>query len=175
MKINIFSSLDLMLYRIEANKVQPIRDWPEYFMSYKLVIYKPKLLSLGKYDLNPFINSLWQLLTFGKTRVLLLFDKTVKVHYFYFTPKTYRFGYMNKTDINLAQAFTWPAYRRKGILTNVLKLIFAYNSNKCKYIWGYCHIDNSASQKALERAGMEFVSYARMSRFTRIVHMVEEL
>ena len=42
-------------------------------------------------------------------------------------------------------------------------------------MWVYCDILNVASQKAIERAGYKFVSYAVMNRYTKIVRMVDKL
>jgi len=168
-------SIDLMLYRIAASKVESISDWPEYFMGYKLVIYKPSLFNLRKYDSEMVVNLLWYIITLGKVYILYLFDKETIVHSCYFTSKTYRFGYMSGNDINIGQATTNPDYRGRGILTNVLKLIPTYHVNKCEYHWGYCNIINLASQKALERAGFEFVSYAKMNTRTKIVEPFDRI
>jgi hypothetical protein len=165
--------LDVMLYRFSPGNIQPVYEWPESYLGYKLIIYKPGLFTLGKYGLNPFINFLWYLITKGDIKVLLLFDGNVMVHSFYISPKTYRYSYMGKNDINLAQAMTKPEYQGKGILTNVLKLITSYYAGKSADVWVYCHISNMASQKANVRAGFEFVGYAKLSRFTRIVRIVK--
>ncbi|MHC1775883.1 MAG: GNAT family N-acetyltransferase [Lentimicrobium sp.] len=168
-------SIDLKLYRIEASSVEPIIEWPEYFMGYKLVVYKPDLFNLGKYDSNMIVNLLWYVITLGRVYILYLFDNETIVHSCYFTSKTFRFGYMSKNDINLGQATTNPEYRGKGIMTNVLKLIFAYHANKCEYLWGYCDVVNLASQKAIEKAGFKFVCYAKMNTLTKIVRLVDKL
>ncbi len=167
-------SLKLKLYRISTSNIEPISNWPDYFLGYRLVVYKPNLYNLHKYDSDLIVNFLWYIISFGRVYILYLFDNETIVHSCYFTSKTYRFGYMSANDINLGQATTNPEYRGRGIMTNVLKLIFSYHAKKCEYLWGYCDIVNLASQKAIERAGFTFVSYAKMNLITKIVKPVKE-
>jgi len=82
---------------------------------------------------------------------------------------------MNKNDIHHQQAFTNPSYRGRGIFTNMLKLIPSVYKKRDRFVWVYCDVVNIASQKAIERAGYEFVSYAKMNRLTKIVKMVDKL
>ena len=143
-------------------------------MGFNLVIYKPGLFSLGKYKTKCIINLLWYIITLGRVRILLLLENNLVVHSIYITSKTYRFAYMNKKDINIGQAETLPDYRGRGIFTNLMKLILEYFSNTDISVWVYCDINNIASQKAIERAGFEFVSDAKISKLTRIVHVLEK-
>lgn len=165
--------LELKLYRISTAKLKPLSKWPDSLIGFKLVIYKPDIFSLGKFGFHPLRNLFWYVVTGGSVKILLLFDKDVLIHSFYISKKTYRYGYMTRKDINLGQATTIPAYQGRGILTNVLKLIFSYYAGRAEFVYTYCHVDNIAPQKANERAGMEFISYAKMSRMTRIVRTVQ--
>ena len=144
-------------------------------MEFKLVVYKPDLFRLGKYNTKYFINLIWYIITFGRVSILLLLDDKMVVHSVYFTPRTFRFAYMNKNDINIGQAETLPEYRGRGIFYFVMKLIMEYYAGKDILIWSYCDVDNKVVQKAFEKAGFEFVSYAKMSKLTRVVRSVEKI
>lgn len=162
------------LYRISTADVKPINEWPESVSGYKLVSYTPNLFSLGKYGTNFLVNLMWYILCGRKFLILLLFDQEVIVHYYYITSKTYRFGYMNKEDINLGQTFTLPSYRGRGIHTSMERVIRSYYAQKPRFLWGYVDIGNKASQRVMEKSGFEFVSYAKMSTMTGIVRKIND-
>jgi RimJ/RimL family protein N-acetyltransferase len=169
------AELNLKLYKISTDEVESIDSWPEYFMGYKLIVYKPGLFSRPEHGTNFIRNLLWNIISLKRYTILLLYDNDILVHSKGITCKTYRFGYMGKNDLHHQQAFTNPDYRCKGILTNILKLIPSYYKKDHKLVWVYCDVVNTASQKAIEKAGYKFVSYAKMNTFTKIVRLVDKL
>jgi hypothetical protein len=162
----------LTLYKIPCKEVKGLNQWPESYLGYKLILYKPGLFRLSQYGSNAIVNFLWYITTFGRFRILFLLDKEIVVHYSYITPKIYRFPFMKNNDMQIGPCATNPDYQKKGIFTDVLKLISECYANKSDSIWTYTTLTNLASQKAFERAGFHFFSYANMSLKTKIVRII---
>ena len=167
--------LKLKLYKISSCDVEHISQWPEDFMGFKLILYKPKIFERAKYNTSYLRNVILCLISKGQYELLLLYDGNIKVHSKGTIGKTFRYPYMNKVDLHGQQAFTNSLYQRKGIFTSILKLIPSVLKPDFHEMWVYCDILNVASQKAIERAGYKFVSYAVMNRYTKIVRMVDKL
>ncbi|MBE0675149.1 MAG: GNAT family N-acetyltransferase, partial [Bacteroidales bacterium] len=163
------NSLDLMVYNISTESIKPVTEWPETVLGFKLVDFRPKLFSLGRYGFDPFLNFMWYITSRGRFNILLLLDNELIVHSVYVTSKTYRFLYMGKDDINIGQAMTLPEYRGIGIGTALFKVIVAYYADRPRYLWANCALNNKASQRVFEKMEMKFVAYARMSMLTRII------
>jgi hypothetical protein len=166
---------EMVLFKISTTDILPISQWPEQLLGFKLIIYKPSLMSLSQFGTSPLVNLLWYLATINRFCILVLLDKETVVHYSYITPRMFRFLFMEKCDKQIGPCATNIDYQKRGIFTEVLKLIPAYYANKSNSIWTYTTITNSASRKAFERAGYEFVSHAKMNLITKIVRLVDRL
>lgn len=162
----------ILVYKISTSDVPAFNEWPEHFLGYKLIIYKPDILNLSQFGTSSFVNLLWYITTLGRFGILVLLDKDVVVHYSYITPKVFRFPFMGRNDQQIGPCVTHPDYRGKGIFTNVLKLIPAYYSRKSDLVWTYTTQDDIAAQKAFNNSGYEFFAYADMSLKTKIVKII---
>lgn len=162
----------LLVYKISASDKLPVYQWPEIYMGYKLIMYKPNVLNLSLYGTSSIVNLLWYITTFSRFSILVLLDKDIVAHYSYITPKVFRFPFMGRMDQQIGPCVTHPDYRGKGIFTNVLKLIPAYYSKKCDLVWTYTTQDDIAAQRAFDKAGYVFYSYADMSLKTKIVRII---
>lgn len=167
--------VNLKVYKISADHFEPIKQWPDYFMGYKLVVYKPELFSKPKYGSSFLRNLLWNIITFNGYIVLYLFDNDNIVHSKEIVTRNFRVRYMGKRDIHHQQAFTYPAYRGLGISTNMHYLIGGYYMNKCDNFWVYHDIVNTASQRVMEKVGYKFVSYAKLNSKTKIISLIYKL
>ena len=167
--------LKLKLYKISSSDIEHIIHWPDYLMGYRVVIYKPKIFERAQHNTSYLRNVAMYLISRGHYELLLLYDGDIQVHSKGTIGKAYRYPYMSKTDLHGQLAVTNPRYRRKGIFTSILKLIPSVLKPDFHEMWVYCDILNVASQKAIERAGYKFVSYAVMNRYTKIVRMVDKL
>ncbi|MHC1775881.1 MAG: GNAT family N-acetyltransferase [Lentimicrobium sp.] len=162
----------LLVYKIPASDIQYINQWPDIYMGYKLIMYKPNILNLSQFGTSSLVNLLWYITTFGRFSILVLLDKDVVVHYSYITPKVFRFPFMGRRDQQIGPCVTHPDYRGKGIFTNVLKLIPAYYANESDLVWTYTTQDDIAAQKAFAKAGYSFYAFADMSLKTKIVKII---
>jgi len=162
----------LTLYKISCNEVTGINKWPETYLGYRLILYKPGLFRLSQYGSNAVVNILWYFVTLGKFRILFLLDKETVVHYSYITPKTYRFPFMKNNDVQIGPCATNSEYQKRGIFTEVLKLIPSFYAYQSDAVWTYTTLTNLASQKAFAKAGYQFYSYAMMSLRTKIVRLI---
>jgi ribosomal protein S18 acetylase RimI-like enzyme len=79
---------------------------------------------------------------------------------------------MGKRDQQIGPCFTHADYRGQGIFSSVLRLIAAYYSKKCDFVWTYTTHDDVAAQKAFGKAGYKFFSFAEMSLKTKIVRLI---
>jgi RimJ/RimL family protein N-acetyltransferase len=166
------NDLQLRMYQLASSEVSHISGWPETVLGYKLVVYKPTIFSFPKHGIS-YIRNLFNIISSrGQFTMLLLYDGNVLVHYVGIIRKTFRFPYMKKNDLLHQQAFTNPAYRGKGILTEILKLIPSVYKNEFDILWSYCDLENYPSHKALERTGYKFIGFGRMNWNTRIIKMV---
>lgn len=165
-------SAKLTLYKITCAEITCLNKLPETFLGYTLILSKPGLFNLSPYGSNAIVNFLWYIATYGRFRILFLLDKDIVVHYSYVSPKIYRFPFMKKYDMQVGPCATNVDYQRKGIFTEVLKLIPACYSNKSDSVWTYTTLTNLASRKAFERAGYQFYAYATMSLKTKIVRII---
>lgn len=162
----------ILVYKISTSDAPAIDQWPEKFLGYRLIIYKPNILNLSQFGTSPIVNLLWYLTTLGRFSILVLLDKDVVVHYSYITPKVFRFPFMGRKDQQIGPCVTHPDYRGKGVFTNVLKLIPAFYSKKCDLVWTYTTQNDIAAQKAFGKAGYGFYSDADMSLKTKIVRII---
>ncbi len=162
----------LTLYKIPCEEVTGINKWPDTLLGFRLIVYKPGLFRLSQYGSNAVVNFLWYVVTSGKFRILFLLDNEIVVHYSYITPKTYRFPFMKHNDMQIGPCATNPEYQKRGIFTEVLKLIPSLYASKSDSVWTYTTLTNQASQKAFEKAGFHFFSYASMSLKTKIVKII---
>lgn len=167
--------INLKVYKISTDRFELIEHWPEYFMGYKLVVYKPGIFSKPKYGSSFFRNLLWNIITLNGYTVLYLLDNERVVHSKEIVTRNFRVRYMGKRDIHHQQAFTFPEYRGLGISTNMHKLIGGYFKNKCDNFWVYHDIVNGASQKVINKIGYQFVSYAKLNSKTKIIKLVDKL
>lgn len=163
----MYLNVKLMLFKLVCLVKQKEGKWPTTVQGYQLYLHKPDLFTLGKYNSNPLINLFWYLVTFGKFKILFLLDGDTVVHFSYITPKSFRFPFMDKTDLQIGPCFTDTNYRGKGIFTEILMLINSVYANK--NIWIYTNLKNTPSQKAIERSGFKFHSYVKMSRLSKII------
>jgi RimJ/RimL family protein N-acetyltransferase len=168
-------NLNLKVYKISADHFEPIDQWPDYFMGYKLVVYKPGFFSKPKYGSSFLRNFIWNCITYNGYTVLYLFDNDRIVHSKEITTKNFRVKYMGAYDIHHQQAFTDPMFRGLGISTNIHKLIGSYYKGKCDYFWVYHDILNAASERVVNKIGYEFVAFAKMNTRTKIVRLVDKL
>ncbi len=162
----------ILVYKIFTSEVSSVDQWPDQFLSYRLIIYKPVLLNLSQFGTSSLVNLLWYLTTLGRFSILVLLDNETVVHYSYITPKVFRFPFMGKRDQQIGPCVTHADYRGKGIFTSVLRLIPAYYSKECDLIWTYTTQDDIAAQKAFGKAGYVFCSFAEMSLKTKIVRLI---
>ena len=163
----------LTLYKYPVKDSETLKYWPESLKGYDLVIQKPTLLSLTKYEGNAMVNLLWYVFSLGRFRILYLLDQKTIVHFSYITPKVFRFPFMGKKDIQIGPCETNPNYQRQGIFTSVLKTIAQFYSSKDCSVWTYTTLSNQASQKAFERSGFTFYSYAEMNKYSKILTLVK--
>lgn len=164
--------IKLTLYKYSVKDPKNLKDWPERLKGYDLVIQKPTLFSLRKYEGNAMVNLLWYVFSFGRFRILYLLDQKKIVHFSYITPKIFRFPFMSKQDIQIGPCETNLDYQRQGIFTAVLKTIAQFYSNKDCSVWTYTTVTNQASQKAFERSGFVFYSFAEMNKYFKILTLV---
>ncbi len=162
----------LLIYSISTMNLSVVDKWPEFINGYRLYIYKPKLLNLNQYGDGLIVNLLWYLASMGRFSILVLLDNETVVHYSYITPKVFRFSFMGKKDQQIGPCVTHADYRGKGIFTSVLRLIPAYFTKQCDYVWTYTTQDDIAAQKAFKKAGYMFYSFAEMSLRTKIVRLI---
>ncbi|MHC1775882.1 MAG: hypothetical protein AB9834_10765 [Lentimicrobium sp.] len=111
--------------------------------------------------------------TLSNFSILVLLDKETVVHYSYITPRVFRFLFMARYDKQIGPCATNENYQKRGIFTEVLKLIPTYFASKSDSIWTYTTTTNLASRKAFERAGYKFVSHAKMNLITKIITLVD--
>ena len=162
-------------YILDFNGNKSMPNWPRTFMNFKVIIYKPKIFNLARYETSFLINLLWFIACFGKFYIVFLMDEKKIVHFSYVTSKVFRFPFMKSSDLQIGPCATDKQYQGKGIFTNVLKLISDVELGNGRTIWTYTTLSNLSSQKAFERAGYQFVSYALMNRRTKLFRMVDKL
>lgn len=167
--------INLKVYKLSAENFKPIEEWPDYFMGFKLVVYKPRLLSRPEYGSGFLRNFLWNLITFNNYTILYLYDNDKIVHSKEIVSRNFRVSYMGKHDIHHQQAYTYPEYRGLGISTNLHKLIGSYYCKDCDNFWVYHDVVNLASQRVIEKVGYEFYSFAKLNTRTKIVRLVKKL
>jgi hypothetical protein len=147
-------------------------DWPDNFLGFKLVKYKPGFGDFTRYGLSWKVNFLWYLFSKGNFCILVLIEDNLVVHYSYLTPKVFRFPFMKKGDVQVGPCVTHVSYRGKGIFSRVLELIPELYS-RSETIWTYTTEDDIAAQKAFKNAGYSFTTFAEMSLRTKIVRFIK--
>ncbi|MEA5112122.1 hypothetical protein SDC9_36049 [bioreactor metagenome] len=161
----------LLVYSKSSSSIDLV-GWPNEYIGFKLIEYKPGFGNFSRYGLSWKVNFLWYLFSRGNFSILILMDEKLVVHYSYLTPKVFRFPFMRKGDVQVGPCVTHASFRGKGVFSKVLELVpLLYPRSET--IWTYTTEDDIAAQKAFKNAGYSFITFAEMSLRTKIVRLIK--
>tara|TARA_B110000495_G_scaffold149343_1_gene132210 strand:- start:15 stop:533 length:519 start_codon:yes stop_codon:yes gene_type:complete len=132
--------------------------------NYNLKLFKPTLFNLTLHNGSVLLYLFWYVFSLGGYQIFYLFEKETNriAHYSNVLPKIFKYSFMNKGDLYIANCFTYKDFRGCSLYPFALSYLGGrLNSN---VIWGGVSEDNIPSIKGLERAGYKKVAEGYKSR-----------
>lgn len=111
-------------------------------------------------------------LSFGRAVIAYVCDDQTNqvIHTSYMLPRSFKFPFLTKGDLEIGPCITVKNYRRKGIYTAVLRNILRTGNGAFYMLVGK---NNTASIRGIEKAGFRKVGICTKTRFLKL-YIVKE-
>lgn len=113
------------------------------------------------------VKIIFQIITFGRARIVYVTDNGNVVHTSYLIPKCIKFPFLCKGDYEIGPCYTAPSYRGRGIYPAVLRYICTNVGNDNTNFYMIVSDTNAPSVRGIEKASFSRIGYVRVSRFKR--------
>ena len=153
-------------YKYDFSKSFEIDD------SLDCVFFKPTLFKLKIHQGSLLLYLFWYFFTLGKYQVFYIFEGDKVVHFSNILPKIFKYSFMNKNDIQVANCYTAPMFRGKRLFPFALSVIG--DKFKNTDVWVGAREDNLASIKGIKRAGYRMVARVYKTKFLGIYKLTED-
>lgn len=165
--------MKLLVFKLEYSKQTNNNSNTELLSNYRMSVFKPNITNLHKQGEGFLVNLFWFIISYGKFKILHLFDSENIVHYSYITPAVYRFPFMKANDMQIGPCLTFEKYQKRGIYAAVLRYLISEYNHANRTLWIYCNENNHASRKAIEKVGFEFVGFANIHKLTKVIKIAK--
>ena len=155
----------------EIKKFTLEEEFDYFFFSPKL--FKRKLHK-GLYRQSDLLYFFWFLVTLGKYKIFYILDKNTNeiAHFSNILPSFFKFPFMNKSDVQIVNCWTYAFYRGKGLYPFALAQIS--NKYKGKKIWIGSKLTNKPSIRAIEKSGFKRVFDVEKRTILGIYYKIDE-
>ena len=120
--------------------------------AYQIEIFTPTLFRLKKHKANKLLYLFWFMMTWGRYSIIYLRNEDELIHYTHTLPRFFKLPFLGANDLEIGPAWTNEAYRGKGIFPAVINYAVQTYREKGRSFYIFSHMDNIASQKAIEKA-----------------------
>lgn len=108
----------------------------------------------------------------GDYAVFLLFHGLKLVHESAITPPDFRYRFMGKEDLQIGNVFTAPEHRGRGLTVAAIRSIVHAMRAERRTFWWVTDEANTASQRAVEKAGFHLQGTGVRRDFLRVPFFV---
>lgn len=115
---------------------------------------------------------LFQILTFGKTKIYYVQDGNQILHTSYVIPACSKFPFLKKNDLEIGPCYAYPEFRGKGIYPKVLTKICQKRGGDSISFYMIVDENNLSSIKGIEKAGFVRCGSVYISKFARRYRLV---
>lgn len=141
-----------VFFRFNDKDVVSIDNTDDILGPYTLEIFSPSLRRLKRHQSNWIIYLFWFFITRGRYKIVYISDGNMIIHYTHILPKFFKLPFMSSKDLMIGPAWTMESYRGKGIFPAVIIDIVKNFKKVRRSFHIFAHVDNIASQKAIEKA-----------------------
>lgn len=120
---------------------------------YQIEQFIPTFCTLKKHRGNILLYIFWFVITLGRYKIIYLRNNNEIVHYTHILPKFFKLPFLNFNDLEIGPSWTKESYRGKGIFPAVINYIIQSFNEKGRIFYAFTHVDNLASQKAIQKSG----------------------
>lgn len=164
------------LYKFDSSSVKSISvgshddiDLKVFTPSLRKLAIKGENVGGGKTLL---VRLLFQILTFGKTKIYYVQDGNQILHTSYVIPACSKFPFLKKNDLEIGPCYTYPEFRGKGIYPKVLTKICQKRGGDSISFYMIVDENNLSSIKGIEKAGFVRCGSVYISKFARRYRLV---
>lgn len=135
---------------------------------YKVAVFKPSLFQLNKHLHNiSIMHVIWFFFTFGKYKIVYVYDGEKLIHYTHAIPKFWKFSFMSNNDLEIGPCWTDEKYRGQGIYPYIIQQITKKDIEDRNWFM-IVDKNNIASIKGMEKAGFEKVGQVKKTKLLGI-------
>lgn len=143
---------------------------------YTYGVFKPSVFRLHINSLNFkqwIMNLYWYILNNGKYSIYYICYRNEIIHTSYCMPKSYKFPFMSKNDIQIGPCNTSDQYRGKGLFPYALSMIIDdYYKNGTK-LYMIINQENIPSQKGASKIGFKKVNLLQKNNCLKIYKITD--
>ena len=136
---------------------------------FNFFFYKPSLFNLKLHEGPLFLYLFWYIFTFGRYKIFYIFENQTIVHFSNIIPKIFKYSFMRKNDIQIANCYTNPLFRGNQLYPFALSIIGKEYENNA--VWIGSRSDNDASLSGIKKAGYILISRVYKSTFLGIYRL----
>ena len=134
--------------------------------------FKPSLFNLKQHEGSLLIYLFWYIFTFGRYKIFYIFENQKMVHFSNVLPKIFKYSFMRKSDIQIANCYTDPLFRGNQLYPFALSFIGKVYENNA--VWIGSRNDNDASLSGIKKAGYILISKVYKSMFLGIYRLSKD-
>ena len=134
--------------------------------------FKPSLFNLKLHEGSLIIYIFWYIFTFGRYKIFYIFENQKMVHFSNVLPKIFKYSFMRKEDIQIANSYTDPLFRGNKLYPFALSIIAEEYADNA--VWVGSRSDNSASLSGIKKAGYILISKVYKSMFLGIYRLSKD-
>ena len=131
--------------------------------------FKPSLFNLKLHEGSVLIYLFWYIFTLGRYKIFYIFENQNIVHFSNVLPKIFKYSFMRKEDIQIANCYTDPLFRGNQLYPFALSIIAEEYANNA--VWVGSRSDNNASLSGIKKAGYILISKVYKSMFLGIYRL----
>ena len=131
--------------------------------------FNPSLFNLKLHEGSVLIYLFWYIFTLGRYKIFYIFENQNIVHFSNVLPKIFKYSFMRKEDIQIANCYTDPLFRGNQLYPFALSIIAEEYADNA--VWVGSRSDNSASLSGIKKAGYILISKVYKSMFLGIYRL----
>lgn len=155
----------MLLYKFIKKSTNRVR-----YIDYKIEIFKPMVGNLQQHSKFSIIHYLWFIFTFGKYRIVYIYDNDKIIHYSHILPRFWKLSFLEENDLEIGPCWTHEDYRCQGIYSFAINYIIDNYQNNYKNFFMIVDEHNKISIKGIKNAGFILVGNVKKSKISGIYY-----
>jgi len=140
---------------------------------FKHFFFKPTIFNLKLHKGSVLLYFFWYIFSQGRYKIFYILEKKTNTvaHYSNILPKIFKYSFMQKQDLHIANCYTLPKFRGNRLFSFALSFIGESVSEHV--IWVGARDNNISSVKSIERGGFKRAAIASKTRVFGIYKLNE--